>query len=152
MANEIEQKSTKNEIAEVEDSNELLPQQGLKDQVQEILSDLDIVKKEALDGFYLFKDLLANEGEGSAATKEQMSSMLNLYLSTIDTRLKAVSTLVKAQKESKPQGTAQASTNINIMGGLNRRDMIKEIEKIMEADNVTDLADSNVEIIEDAKE
>ncbi len=115
-------------IARNDETKELLSQDGLIGLVREILSDLDTVKKEALDAFYMFKDLLANEGEGSAATKEQMAAMLQVYLSSEDTKLKLLDIAIKSKR---PVKGSSPGTNINIMSGLSRREMLEEIDQVM---------------------
>lgn len=131
-----------------EERRDLVTHDEMVSMVRETLSDLDVVKKEALSSFYLFKDLLTNEGEGSSATKEQMASMLQIYLNTAETRIKTLDILIRSKKVPSGKTVTPGQTNINIMGGLTRREILEEIEKVVSATPTTDPLEIKVEPVE----
>ena len=149
-ANELQKAAVPAAVpATAEDRKELVSHDQMVTMVKDALSDLDLVKKEALEAFYIFKDLLTNEGEGSSATKEQMGTMLQIYLGTVDTRLKTVDLMLKSKKTTGPKAAGPAAAgapNINILGGMSRREVIEEIERIMETSNDPEITVEAVEV------
>ena len=139
-------KKDKAEVDKVEPI-ELMAVSEMGQLVHEILAEVEETRKEALEVYTIFRDLLANEGEGSAATKEQIATLLQVALEAEDKKLKVLDMCLKAQKQmaaSAAKGVNNTQNNYFNMGS--RREMIKAIESVIDIDS------GEVKVMDDEKQ
>lgn len=108
--------------------SEIVSNETMQDVFNTILKSCDEQRAEAMDMYYIFKDMVINSGEfeSSGTTKEQLAQLLNTAQQANEAKIRIFNSIL-AMKTKKDVYIQKNITNNNITVG-NRRELIEAIE------------------------
>lgn len=123
--------------------DEILTNNELQNQLKTIIDECDEHRKEALDAYYEFRNLLANSGdfESSAAVKEQISTLLQTAQGCVDSKIKIFDQILKTKLKNKLNKDKQNNESKNFGFTANRRDLLQMMKETDKELNIIDIED-----------
>jgi len=165
---------SENETVKTSDSN-LVPSQGnsiaimednpianiiSNDQLQEILSELmedfKVNKDEAMDMYFIFKDMITNSGDfdSSGVVKEQVAQLLKVAQEASSSKMRLFESIFRSKFKAETINAQTVNQQNNLYVGENRRDLLKMIEEMEQDKNFNKTVQEDIivtEIVEEEK-
>ena len=127
-------KQEEHAVAEVLSSiGDIIDNQQMKDCLDVMFKDCDSHKEEAMDAYFIIKDMVTNGGdfESSQSAKEQLAQLLKVANEANDSKIRLFETMVRTKLRTQPQQVNQKFEQNNFFGG-DRRTLIKAVEELQQ--------------------
>ena len=126
---EEKQIEVKNEIEN--NVGDIFSNDDMKNMLRNIIKECDDNRKEALDSYYIFKDMILNSGDfdSSSSTKEQLAILLQTAQSSSDSKIKLFESVLRAKIKQQEERDKSKSKQSGIFGGLDRRSLLKALDE-----------------------
>jgi len=142
---EIE-KTDRNIMTETGDITNIVNNDQLKTILDNVLKKFDENADEAMDMYYIFKDMIANSGDfdSSQAVKEQVSNLLKVAQDANAQKLRVFETIFKSKTKSQIIEKAEINQNNNYFG-MDRRSLLKAIEEMKKEEQYEQVIKKEIE-------
>lgn len=113
------------------DVSEIVSNDYMKEFLETMVKEFDMNKQEAMDMFYIFKDMIINSGDfdSSGSVKEQVALLLKVAQDAISNKVKLFDTLLRSKMKNQIIRTDTLNQQNNLYIG-NRRDLLKEMSRV----------------------
>lgn len=145
-----EQNNISDVVLKQEESNDIsniISNEEMKNLMQVLFSEFDTQRKEAMDAYYIFKDMVINSGDfdSSQATKEALTALLKNAQDASNAKMRMFDSIMKSK--IKQQSIQHAEINqSNVFIDMDRRSLLKELEKMKDNDSFVETINHTDEI------
>lgn len=109
----------------------IMSNEDMKELMHNLLGEFDGQRSEAMDAYYIFKDMVVNSGDfdSSQATKEALTNLLKNAQDASNSKMRIFDSLMKSKMKQQTIEHAEIKQN-NIFMNTDRRSLLKELERM----------------------
>ena len=135
MNNDIIEKENYDIQENKNDISNIVSNDEMKNLMQMLISEFDMQRQEAMDAYYIFKNMVVNSGDfdSSQATKEALTALLKNAQDASNAKMKIFESILKTKLKQQNIEYSNIKQN-NVFMNIDRRLLLKEFEK-MKSDN-----------------
>jgi len=110
----------------------IISNEEMKDLMEVLLKEFDGQREEAMDAYYIFKDMVINSGDfdSSQATKEALTNLLKNAQDASNSKMRIFESLMRSKMKQQTIEHAEIKQNNVFM--TDRRSLLKELERMKE--------------------